>query len=205
MPEAHHYYIIYKPYGIVSKFTPQHGHKTLADIYSFPPDVYPVGRLDMDSEGLLLLTDDKRLNHQLLNPHKRHERVYWVQVDGDITDAAIQQLCNGVNISIEGKPYRTLPAKAKKIEPPEILPERIPPVRYRKLIPTSFIELKLHEGKNRQVRRMTAAVGFPTLRLVRYAIEKINLTFLSDSIVKPGTVKQLNGREIYSLLKVSMK
>jgi 23S rRNA pseudouridine2457 synthase len=198
-----HYYIIYKPHGVLSQFTKEHKYKTLADVHDFPKNVYPVGRLDVDSEGLLLLTDDKKLNHALLNPLKRHERIYWVQVEGAVTQEAIENLEKGVTISIEGKTYNTLPAKARIIDTPEILPERMPPVRYRKLIPTTWIELKLVEGKNRQVRRMTAQVGFPTLRLVRANIEKLHLKDISaEAIITPGTVKLLTQNEVYNKLNI---
>jgi 23S rRNA pseudouridine2457 synthase len=203
MPHAFQYYIIYKPYGYLSKFTPEHKHKTLADFYDFPKNVYPIGRLDVDSEGLLLITDDKKLNHALLNPLKRHERTYWVQVDGAIHQEAIDQLENGVTISIEGVKYKTLPAKAKIIETPEILEPRIPPVRFRKNIPTTWIELKLVEGKNRQVRRMTAGVGFPTLRLVRSAIQNIHITQLNWEKTPNGKLIKLNQKEVYDLLQIS--
>lgn len=198
------YFIIYKPYGVISKFTPEHKYKTLGEVYPFPKNVYPVGRLDTDSEGLLLLTDDKKLNHALLNPLKRHERTYWVQVEGAIDNKAIAALEKGVTISIEGKLYNTLAAKARIIEAPAILPERFPPVRYRKNIPTTWIELKLVEGKNRQVRRMTAKVGHPTLRLVRAAIEKIHLNHITnEKIIQPGSVRQLSQKEIYQLLNMA--
>lgn len=161
---------------MLSQFSREGDKPTLADLsFDFPKDVYPVGRLDADSEGLLILTNDPALNHRLLNPKHRHERTYWVQVEGQITAEACQKLQKGVMININGKPYHTLPAKVAFLadEPP--LPERIPPIRFRQSIPTSWIALTLHEGKNRQVRRMTAAVGFPTLRLVRWAIQNIKL------------------------------
>jgi 23S rRNA pseudouridine2457 synthase len=151
------------------------GKKTLADYFNVPKDVYPVGRLDFDSEGLLLLTNDKSLNQYLLNPSKAHEREYWVQVEGRISQEAIQQLCKGININIDGKLHKTLPAKAVAINDEPNLPTRNPPIRFRQNIPTSWFSLTLHEGKNRQVRRMTAAVGFPTLRLVRWRIGKLDL------------------------------
>lgn len=199
----YHYYVIYKPFGVISKFTPEHKYKTLGEVYPFPKNVYPVGRLDTDSEGLLLLTDDKKLNHALLNPLKRHERTYWVQVDGSINEEAIKKLEKGITISIEGKLYNTLPAKARIIETPAILPERFPPVRYRKNIPTTWIELKLIEGKNRQVRRMTASVGHPTLRLVRASVENLHLkNITAEDIILPGTVKQYTQKEIYELLNI---
>ncbi|HEY1030840.1 MAG TPA: pseudouridine synthase [Flavipsychrobacter sp.] len=164
------YYIFYKPYEVLSQFSAEGDKKTLAHyLSSLSKDIYPVGRLDYDSEGLLLLTNDKALTHQLLEPKFAHRRTYYVQVDGNITNEAIAQLSNGVTINVNGKLYNTKPAIAKKIDEP-VLPERNPPIRYRKNIPTSWLSLTLTEGKNRQVRKMTAAVGFPTLRLVRYSI-----------------------------------
>ncbi len=168
------YYIIYKPYGILSQFTDEGNKKGLASIISVPKDCYPVGRLDSDSEGLLLITNDKSVNHRLLNPNSEHKRTYLVQVDGDITLEACKQIAQGVTIKIDGKDYKTLPGICTKIEEPE-LPARVPPVRFRKSIPTSWIKLQLIEGKNRQVRHMTAAVGFPTLRLVRSKIGMLEL------------------------------
>ena len=151
-----------------------------------PKDVYPVGRLDYDSEGLLLLTNDKSMNAALLHPGKKHERTYLVQVEGSITDLALQQLQNGVEISVNGERYQTKPARVKLlIEAPD-LPERVPPIRFRKNIPTSWIELTLTEGKNRQVRRMTAAVGHPTLRLIRTSIGEWPVAGLG-----PGEWKEL--------------
>jgi 23S rRNA pseudouridine2457 synthase len=164
------YYIFYKPYEVLSQFSAEGDKKTLAHyLSSLSKDIYPVGRLDYDSEGLLLLTNDKALTHQLLEPKFAHKRTYYVQVDGDITNEAIAQLSNGVTINVNGKLYNTKPTIAEKIDEP-VLPERNPPIRYRKNIPTSWLSLTLTEGKNRQVRKMTAAVGFPTLRLVRYSI-----------------------------------
>ncbi len=168
------YYIIYKPFGILSQFTPEGKKLGLASFLNLPKDCYPVGRLDADSEGLLLITNDKALNNQLLDPKAKHPRTYYVQVDGDITKEAIDKLIKGVQIKVEGISYSTLPAKAEIIEEPK-LPPRNPPVRFRKSIPTSWIKLTIIEGKNRQVRHMTAAVGFPTLRLVRAQIGKIDI------------------------------
>ncbi len=191
-----HYFLIYKPYLTLSQFSPGHERRegdknTLADLpFVFPPDVYPGGRLDADSEGLLLLTNDKQLNHRLLNPKFRHNRTYYVQVDGALTDEACRQLSEGVTISVDGKPYQTLPATARAIAAPD-LPARNPPIRYRANIPTSWLSISLHEGKNRQVRKMTAAVGFPTLRLVRWSIE--NLT--ADGM-QPGDVRELSWAEV---------
>ncbi|RYZ83004.1 MAG: pseudouridine synthase [Proteobacteria bacterium] len=177
------YFLIYKPYLMLSQFSREGDKQTLADLeFDFPTDVYPVGRLDADSEGLLLLTNDKQLNHRLLNPKFRHNRTYYVQVDGALTDETCQQLAKGVTISVDGKPYHSLPATAVAIDEPN-LPERTPPIRYRAAIPTSWVSIALNEGKNRQVRKMTAAVGFPTLRLVRVRIGDIHL-----GTMKPGDV-----------------
>lgn len=170
------YIAFHKPYKVLSQFSAEGDKETLADyLQGLPKDVYPVGRLDYDSEGLLLLTNDKNLNHQLTEPKFAHSRIYWVQVDGDITIEAIKKLAAGVMITVNGKHYNTLPARAEKLlnEPP--VPPRNPPIRYRANIPTSWISLTLTEGKNRQVRKMTAAVGFPTLRLIRYAIGQLTL------------------------------
>jgi 23S rRNA pseudouridine2457 synthase len=158
-----------KPFGVLSQFTPDHpGQRTLSEFH-FPKNVYPLGRLDRDSEGLLLLSDEPGLNTKLLDPKNAHARTYWAQVEGELTESALQQLCTGV--VIEGR--KTLPAKGKKIRPD--IPPRDPPIRVRQNIPTSWIELTLHEGRNRQVRKMTASVGFPTLRLLRVAIGHFNL------------------------------
>lgn len=185
------YYLIYKPYLMLSQFSREGDKPTLADLgVDFPTDVYPVGRLDADSEGLLLLTSDKQLNHRLLNPKFRHNRTYYVQVDGQLTVEAVAQLAAGVTISLDGKPYQTLPANAK-ILPEPALPARNPPIRYRAAIPTSWVAISLHEGKNRQVRKMTAAVGFPTLRLVRWSIET-----LTAEGMQPGEVRELSREEI---------
>ncbi len=190
-----HYYIVYKPFNVLSQFTSQEGKQTLKDFFAVPSDVYPVGRLDYDSEGLLILTNDKQLNYRLLHPNFGHEREYWVQVEGDITDAAINNLEKGVDISTDGKTYRTKKAKAVKFLNAPHLPERNPPVRYRKNIPTNWISLVLREGKNRQVRKMTAQTGFPTLRLVRYRISGITLGNL-----QPGRMIDMSSGEIYAKL-----
>ena len=171
----HHYYLFYKPFQVLCTFTSSEGKSCLANYLQVDKDVYPIGRLDYDSEGLLLLTNDRSLNHRLLDPSFQHHRTYWVQVEGNITDIAIQQLETGVAIRVDGKVYTTLPAQAQRILVPHSLPERNPPIRFRKNVPTSWISLSLTEGKNRQVRKMTAAVGFPTLRLVRFSIERVEL------------------------------
>ena len=191
----HSYYIFYKPYLVISQFSPEGDKETLANfLHGINTDIYPVGRLDHDSEGLLLLTNDKALNHQLLDPSQGHERTYYAQVEGSITSAAISELANGVMISINGQQHKTKRARASVLSAAPILPERNPPIRYRKDIPTSWISLTLTQGKNRQVRRMTAAVGFPTLRLVRYSIGRVTIDGL-----QPGTYKEY-GPEIKELL-----
>ncbi|WP_353717659.1 pseudouridine synthase [Dyadobacter sp. 676] len=189
------YFLIYKPFGMLSQFSREGDHPTLADLdFTFAKDIYPVGRLDADSEGLLLLTNDNFLKTKLLEPRNRHTRTYYVQVEGDVTDEACRRLSGGVTISISGKPYKTLPAEVMKIGEPS-LPERNPPVRFRKNIPTSWISVTLHEGKNRQVRRMTAAVGFPTLRLVRWSIGKISLADKKNNFPNPGDVWEVTPKE----------
>lgn len=177
----------HKPYGVLSQFTPdQPGQRTLAE-FSFPPNVYPVGRLDLDSEGLLILSDEKVWNDRLLNPQNAHERTYHVQVEGKITQEAVKRLTQGVVI----QKYKTLPCRAAVLLPDPEYPPRVPPIRERKNIPTSWVELKLVEGKNRQVRRMTAAVGFPTLRLVRASVASVKLLGL-----EAGKWRQIEAREL---------
>lgn len=153
-----------KPFMVLCQFRDTDGRPVLAD-YISTPGVYPAGRLDHDSEGLLLLTDDGQLQARIADPRWKLPKTYWVQVEGDVTELALQRLREGVDLN-DG---RTLPADASRIDQPDIW-ERMPPVRYRASIPTSWVKLVIREGRNRQVRRMTAAVGFPTLRLVRVAI-----------------------------------
>jgi 23S rRNA pseudouridine2457 synthase len=192
-----HYFLFYKPYRVLSQFSAEGAKQTLVDFFAgISKNVYPVGRLDFDSEGLLLLTDDKVITHQLLEPSFAHRRTYFVQVEGSITEAAIRKLQEGVTISIDGKSYGTKKAGAKILTAEPKLPERNPPIRYRKETPTSWIALTLMEGKNRQVRKMTAAVGFPTLRLVRYAIGKVTLEGIN-----PGEYRILEGKEVKELLQ----
>ncbi len=189
-----HYYFFHKPYEVLSQFSVAGEKKTLAHFFPrIAKNIYPVGRLDYDSEGLLLLTDDKALTHQLLDPSFAHPRTYWVQVEGEITDEAIKQLCDGVTISVDGKKYDTKKAVAKILTPPPFVADRNPPVRFRKNIPTSWISLTLKEGKNRQVRKMTAFTGYPTLRLIRYAIGKVTLDGIApgDHIEADERVKSL--------------
>ncbi len=176
----------HKPYGVLSRFTPDgSGHRTLAE-FQLPAGVYPIGRLDADSEGLLLLSDEPALNAQLLHPRHGHGRVYWAQVEGIPTPAALRQLSRGM--VIQGR--KTLPCRAWLIEPqPEVAP-RHPPIRWRKTVPDRWLGLELVEGKNRQVRRMTAAAGHPTLRLLRVRIGNFELTGLA-----PGRWRLLNEKE----------
>ena len=170
-----------KPYGVLCQFTDRSTppRRTLAD-FGLPAGVYPAGRLDFDSEGLLLLTDDGALAHRLTDPKHKQAKTYWVQVEGDPDDAALAALRNGVVLN-DGP---TLPAQARRIEPPALWP-RDPPVRFRKTVPDAWLELTLREGRNRQVRRMTAAVGLPTLRLVRAAIGGHRLDALAPGEWRP--------------------
>lgn len=160
-----------KPFGVLCKFSPEPGRPTLAD-YLQMPNVYPAGRLDTDSEGLLLLTDDGPLQARIADPNHKLAKVYWAQVEGEPTEAALRMLREGVDLG----EFVTRPAGARLIEQPADLWPRDPPIRYRAKIPTAWIELTLREGKNRQVRRMTAKSGFPTLRLVRAAIGRVSVS-----------------------------
>lgn len=153
-----------KPYGVLTQFRKTDERPTLADFFT-DPEIHPCGRLDMDSEGLLLLTADGALNARITHPKFKLPKIYWAQVDGDIGEEALTRLRSGVMLN-DGP---TRPARVRKLAEPELWP-RTPPVRYRAAIPTSWVELEITEGRNRQVRRMTAAVGFPTLRLVRVRI-----------------------------------
>lgn len=194
------YFLVYKPFNVLSQFTSPEDKKTLKDFFNVPLDVYPVGRLDYDSEGLLILTNDKKLNNYLLHPNNAHEREYWVQVEGEISQSAIDQLKNGVEINLNGKMYQTRKCIAKKfVSAPKVF-ERNPPIRFRKSVPDCWIKIILTEGKNRQVRKMTAAVGFPTLRLIRHRIEKITIDNL-----QPGEIKLISKQELYNLLKIKKR
>jgi 23S rRNA pseudouridine2457 synthase len=162
-----------KPFGVICKFRPEPGRATLAD-YIQQPDVYPAGRLDTDSEGLLLLTDDGPLQARISSPRHKLAKVYWAQVEGEPPETALHLLRTGVDLG----DFVTQPAGARVIAEPADLWPRDPPIRFRARIPTTWIELTLREGKNRQVRRMTAKVGFPTLRLVRAAVGAVRVTDL---------------------------
>lgn len=165
-----------KPFGVICKFRPESGRRTLAN-YINVAHVYPAGRLDTDSEGLLLLTDDGALQARIANPRHKLAKVYWAQVEGTPTEAALIQLRNGVDLG----DFRTQPAAARVIDEPGDLWPRDPPIRYRARIPTAWLELTLREGKNRQVRRMTARVGLPTLRLVRAGIGQVSVHGLAPA------------------------
>ncbi|MEZ4364622.1 MAG: pseudouridine synthase [Kofleriaceae bacterium] len=181
----------HKPYGVLSRFTPDGSKwRTLAE-FGLPPGCWPIGRLDADSEGLLILSADKSLVDRLLSPRRQHRKVYWAQVERIPTPEALERLAAGV--ILDGS--LTRPARARRIEPPP-LPARDPPIRYRKSVPDCWIELELVEGRNRQVRRMTAAVGHPTLRLVRAAIGAYELGELA-----PAAWRALSAAEVASLLR----
>lgn len=208
VPVAYTYLLFYKPYDVLSQFgqpSPTAGQasdpdapaspKTLKDFIAIP-EVYPVGRLDRDSEGLMLLTDDGKLQHQLTDPRYGHPRTYWVQVERIPDAGAIARLQQGVTI----RNYSTRPAQAHRLPTPPNLPPRQPPIRYRKSVPTAWLELTLTEGRNRQVRRMTAAVGYPTLRLVRVAIASLRLGAL-----QPGEWRHLSLAEVKQLKETVAK
>ena len=178
----------HKPYGVLSQFTPEPGSRwrTLAE-FGFAKNLYPLGRLDADSEGLLLLSDEPGLNSRLLDPKHAHRREYWAQVERIPTTAALAQLARG-GLDLDG--HASLPCRARIIEPAPNIPPRDPPIRIRKNIPDCWLSLELTEGKNRQVRRMTAAVGHPTLRLIRVRIGEFQLGGLA-----PGKWRELTATE----------
>jgi 23S rRNA pseudouridine2457 synthase len=179
--------LLHKPYGVLCQFTDPAGRRTLADHVKVP-GVYAAGRLDADSEGLVVLTDDGALQARITDPRHELEKLYWAQVEGTVTEPALAQLRRGVVLA-EGT---TRPARARCLEDPG-LPPREPPIRARSAIPTSWIELALREGRNRQVRRMTAAVGHPTLRLVRVAVGPWRLGRLA-----PGEWREAGAHEVLS-------
>jgi 23S rRNA pseudouridine2457 synthase len=171
-----------KPFGVICKFRPEPGRPTLADFVKIP-GVYPAGRLDTDSEGLLLLTDDGALQTRISDPSHKLPKTYWAQVEGEPAEDALAALRGGVQLN----DFFTKPAGARRIDTPDNLWPRDPPIRYRAKIPTAWIELILREGKNRQVRRMTAHVGFPTLRLIRAAIGRVSVKDIA-----PGTWREID-------------
>lgn len=189
------YIIINKPYEVLTQFTDETGRATLKD-YVNVPHIYPVGRLDYDSEGLVLLTDDKMLQHRLADPKFKIEKTYWAQVENIPDEIALKKLRAGVYL----KNIKTLPAKATLLQPEPPVWERSRPIRFRQTIPTCWLQISLTQGMNRQVRKMTAAVGFPTLRLIRVSIGPLQLTGLL-----PGEFRHLNPTEIKSLKQTSVK
>ena len=190
------YYVFNKPFNVLSQFTREANHESIADyFYLEMKDVYPIGRLDKDSEGLLILTNDKRLNALLLSPKQKKTKTYLAQVEGKFSKEAAKKLMEGVHITVDKKVYETLPANAKFIERPKYLWNRIPSIRTRKDIPISWVEIKLVEGKNRQVRKMLAAVGFPVLRLIRMGIEDLDLNQISS-----GDIQEYYQQEFYRKL-----
>jgi len=181
------YFLFYKPYLVLSQFSPEGGKQTLKDFLHLPKDIYPVGRLDNDSEGLLLLTNDNEIKHKLTDPNHNHPKTYLAQVERIPNEQALEQLRTGV--IIEGKKTRPADIKLLVGEPP--LPPRSVPIRFRKNVPTVWMKLTLYEGRNRQVRKMTAAIGHPTLRLVRIKIGNLGINNLQS-----GEYKEITREEI---------
>ncbi|HUI09617.1 MAG TPA: pseudouridine synthase [Bacteroidota bacterium] len=191
---AAHLILFYKPFGVLSQFTREGKWQTLADFGPFPKSVYPAGRLDAESEGLLLLTDDNRITHMVTDPRFGHRRTYVAQVERIPNEGALGRLREGVKI--EGR--KTLPASVRLLPAEPDLPPRPVPIRFRKSVPTACLEISLTEGKNRQVRKMTAAVGHPTLRLVRTSIGSLTLQGLA-----PGQWRNATQREREELLSAA--
>ncbi|MDJ0707528.1 MAG: pseudouridine synthase [Leptolyngbyaceae cyanobacterium MO_188.B28] len=190
---TYRYLLFNKPYDVLSQFSDRNSQRTTLKDFVPVSNVYPVGRLDRDSEGLLLLTNHGQIQHRLTEPKFGHPRTYWVQVERIPDRQALAQLRRGVTI----QNYCTRPAQVRLLLEEPTLPPRDPPIRYRKTVPTAWLEITLIEGRNRQVRRMTAAVGFPTLRLVRVAIAHLCLEGLA-----PGEWRELNSREVKLLRKL---
>ncbi|MBI5216951.1 MAG: pseudouridine synthase [Ignavibacteriae bacterium] len=192
-PNRFRYIVFFKPYGVLCQFTDEEGRKTFSDFGPFPPDVYAAGRLDFDSEGLVLLTNDGTMKHRLLEPKFHHPRTYMVQIERIPDETVLTQLKGGV--VIEGK--KTLPAIVKLLSEEPNLPERPVPIRFRKTVPTAWLEITLKEGRNRQVRKMTAAVGHPALRLVRIKIANLTIGKLV-----PGQHREVSVAELTELKKI---
>jgi len=187
------YILLNKPYEVLTQFTDEHGRATLKDFIAVPT-VYPVGRLDFDSEGLLLLTDDKALQHRLSDPRFKVPKTYWAQVEGLVLEEALEKLRQGVQI----KDGLTAPAAAEALPEPADLWERSPPIRFRASIPTSWLQITISQGMNRQVRKMCAAVGLPCLRLVRAALADLRVDGLA-----PGQWRELTAAEVHALRQVA--
>ena len=187
------YLLVNKPYEVLTQFTDEHGRATLKDFVAVP-DIYPVGRLDFDSEGLLLLTDDKALQHRLSDPRFKVPKTYWAQVEGTVSEEALAKLRHGVQI----KDGLTAPAAAEVLPEPTDLWARSTPIRFRASIPTSWLQITISQGMNRQVRKMCAAVGLPCLRLVRAAIADLRVANLA-----PGQWRDLTAEEVQALRQVA--
>lgn len=196
------YIAIYKPFNVLSQFTSEDEKLCLGNYLNLKKDIYPVGRLDFDSEGLLLLTNDNYLKNRILSPEFEHKKTYFVQVEGEPNESDLIKFNKGIEIKAKGKIIITKYARAVIIKEPN-LPERNPPIRFRKNTPTTWLSITLTEGKNRQVRKMTAALGFPTLRLIRYSINQLTLDCFGTEFSGFTTElisKEFSLSEIYKLL-----
>lgn len=197
-PEECRYFVIYKPYGFLSQFTSDSDkHHLLGELHDFPKDAYSVGRLDLDSEGLLIITNDGSLNTKLLNPKHGHDREYWAQVERIPEESDLQKLRKGITLRINKEQFKTRPAKVEMMVPPPLVPERNPPVRFRKNVPDCWLRLTLVEGKYRQVRKMVAAINHPCIRLIRWRIEQLTL-----GEMQVGEVRELPRKLIYEKLNL---
>lgn len=195
------YYLINKPFQVLSQFTREGGKECLKDYFEVESDIYTVGRLDYDSEGLLILTNDNYLKTNVLAPDSKTSKVYLVQVENTPTIEDLEQLENGVTINVSGKEYQTQKCKVFLLSPEKIekIEERVPPIRFRKSIPTTWLEIHITEGKNRQIRKMTAKINCPTLRIIRHSIGNLNLNMLE------GKSKiEISQEEIYKLLNLKI-
>ena len=196
----HQYFALNKPYGYLSQFSDEASHPGLLKLnLGLPKDVYPIGRLDRDSEGLLLLTNDNRFKSEMISPEGEHERRYWVQVEGEPQAQEMHAFERPMELTIRKNAFTTRPASAQVLNNIEV-PERTPPIRHRLNVPTTWLEISLTEGKNRQVRKMTAHVGFPTLRLIRKGFGSLDLDQLEIEI---GKVQELTQEEAYKALRNS--